>query len=101
MLQKFPNTCRWLQWWLQPSIFSMIFLCKTVMKQDLKGHSSQTTNAIESYHSFLYNLIPKKQPVFAALSSILQVAKSYQFALENHFDQQVRPTYSSSKKTKK
>lgn len=71
------------------------------MKQDLKEHSSRTTNTIESYHSLLYNLVPKKQPAFAALSSILQVAKSYQFALENYFDHQVRPNYSSSEKTQK
>jgi hypothetical protein len=30
ILSKFPNSCSWLEWWLQPSICSMIFNCKKI-----------------------------------------------------------------------
>jgi hypothetical protein len=74
ILAKFRNTRTWLKWWLQFSVSSMIFNCRTVMKDDLKKHDYNTTNAIESYHAKLYSLIPTKQPLASSLRLILAVA---------------------------
>ncbi|KAI9349912.1 hypothetical protein BD770DRAFT_413126 [Pilaira anomala] len=54
ILREFPNSRRWMQWWLQPSISSTILICRSLMKESLRQHDSRTSNAIESYHSALY-----------------------------------------------
>jgi hypothetical protein len=99
ILSNFPNARDWLVWWLQPSICSMIFQCKTVMKEDLRKHPFRTSNAVESYHSVLYRLIPKRQPLAVGLRLLLQVAKRDGLALCNYFHSGVRPTYGT--KTRK
>ncbi|KAK4519068.1 uncharacterized protein ATC70_009299 [Mucor velutinosus] len=64
ILSKFPNSKKWLQWWLQPGVSSMIFRCKSLMKKELRQHKSRTSNAIEAFHSALYKLMPeRRQPV--------------------------------------
>ncbi|KAK4520331.1 uncharacterized protein ATC70_008465 [Mucor velutinosus] len=73
ILSKFPNSKKWLQWWLQPSVSSMIIRCKSLMKKKLRQHKSRTSNAIEAFHSALYKLMPeKRQPVATSLRLLLQ-----------------------------
>ncbi|KAK4519130.1 uncharacterized protein ATC70_009362 [Mucor velutinosus] len=68
ILSKFPNSKKWLQWWLQPGVSSMIFRYKLLMKKELRQHKSRTSNAIEAFHSALYKLMPeKRQPVATSL----------------------------------
>lgn len=101
MLQKFPDSRKWLQWWLQPSLCSTIFLCMSVMKEDLRKHSSRTTDAIEAYHSALYRLIPKRLPVISGLCLLSQVAKRNGDRLSMYFGSQVRPSYGSNSQRNK
>lgn len=76
LLTKFPNCKKWLKWWLQPGVSSMISRCKSLMKKELREHKSRTSNAIEALHSVLYKLMPvKRQPVATSLRLLLQVAK--------------------------
>ncbi|KAI9327539.1 hypothetical protein BD770DRAFT_478017 [Pilaira anomala] len=75
ILREFPNSRLWVQWWLQPSISSTILSCRFLMKESLRQHDSRTSNAIESYHSALYRLIPKKKPLATSLRLLLQVCR--------------------------
>ncbi|KAK4513435.1 glutamate--ammonia ligase [Mucor velutinosus] len=61
LLTLFPNCKKWLQWWLQPGVSSMVFRCQSLMKNDLRQHKSRTSNAIEAFHSALYKLMPEKR----------------------------------------
>jgi hypothetical protein len=79
----------------------MIFNCKTVMKDDLKRHEFGTTNAIESFHSKLYRLIPKKQPLAASLRLVLCAASQSGRMLKNLFDFGVAPSYNKKPTTPK
>lgn len=93
LLVKFSNCKRWLQWWLQPSVSSMIFKRKSLMKGELREHKTRTFNAIEAFHSALYKLIPKRQPVSTSLRLLLQVAQRDGVMLAYFFKNKDRPFY--------
>jgi hypothetical protein len=58
---KFPAAQSFLDFWTKIStIKSMIFPAVTNMKQKLLDHPTNTTNAIESFHTDLYLQIAKK-----------------------------------------
>lgn len=96
LLRKFPNCKKWLQWWLQPGVSSMVFRCKSLMKDDLRLHKSRTSNAIEAFHSALYKLMPvKRQPVSTSLRLLLQVAKRDGIMLMDFYANNIRPNYGS------
>lgn len=100
ILREFPNTRPWLRWWVQPSICSLIFNCRTVMKEELKQHESRTSNAIESYHSSLYRLIPKKKPVYTSLRLLLQVCKREDRLMKNIYVYAIPPSYGKKRKSR-
>ncbi|GAA5803311.1 hypothetical protein HPULCUR_008790 [Helicostylum pulchrum] len=75
ILTGFPSAPLWIKWWLQPSITSTIFNCRTLMKDDLRKHESRTSDTIESYHSALYRLIPKRKALGTSFRLLLQVRK--------------------------
>jgi hypothetical protein len=93
IVDHFPHTSSWLQLWLQPSVSSMIFPARKVMKTELQKHPSRAINAIESYHSHLYRLIPKRKPILNALVLTLQFAKNHSDLLQNYYEFQVRLSY--------
>lgn len=101
ILSRFPATRNWLKWWLQPSISSMIFTCRSLMKPYLKNHPSRTSNAIEAYHGVLYSLTPKRQPVMTALKLMLQASKRDGKSISLYCDSQVLPNYKKKPATKK
>jgi len=100
LLTFFPNCKKWLQWWLQPGVSSMVFRCKSLMKDDLRQHKSRTSNAIEAFHSALYKLMPeKRQPVSTSLRLLLQVAKrDRMMLLMDFYDNNIRPHYGNKPK---
>ncbi|KAG2191986.1 hypothetical protein INT47_000778 [Mucor saturninus] len=102
MIREFPNVRRWFQWWLQLTISSMIFNCRTMLSDALCKRSSRTSNAIESYHSALYRLILKRKALNVSLRLILQVCRRDGRLLRNHYKFGLAPSYSknASKKRK-
>jgi len=99
ILSKFPNSKKWLQWWLQPGVSSMIFRCKSLMKKELRQHKSRTSNAIEAFHSALYKLMPeKRQPVATSLRLLLQVAEYHGMMMLDLYENNIRPHYGNNQK---
>ena len=69
------------------------------MKEELREHETRTSNAIEAFHSALYKLMPKRQPVSTSLRLLLQVAQRDGVMLVDFFENQVRPFYGKKKKS--
>ena len=72
----YPNCLRWLKWWLQPSVSSMIFRSVSKQNERLLNHDTRTSNAVEAYHRVLYRVIQCNQSVDIALEYILQYCKT-------------------------
>lgn len=98
MLREFPNSRPWLQWWLQPSVASTILNCRSLMKESLRKHDSRTSNAIESYHSSLYGLIPTKKPLATSLRLLLQVSRREGRVLNGIYTKGIAPCYGNKKR---
>ncbi|CEP08681.1 hypothetical protein [Parasitella parasitica] len=57
---NFPNCRRWLRWWLQPSVSSMIFKYSSKTKPSLAAHPMRTSNSVEAFHKESFQDIAKK-----------------------------------------
>ncbi|KAI9273123.1 hypothetical protein BDA99DRAFT_284548 [Phascolomyces articulosus] len=94
IIQRFPILRKWLTWWLNPSISSMIFNYNSSMKTTLKSHISRTSNAIEAYHHVLYGIILEDAPLATSLRQILQTTQSDQRDLIQFYNYGgLRPSY--------
>lgn len=98
ILGEFPNARRWLQWWLQPSVASTIFNCRTLIKDSLRLHASRTSNAIEAYHSVLYKLIAKRRPIATSLRLIIAFCRTDGRLLRGFNDHGIVPRYGKKRK---
>lgn len=49
MITELPPTWKWIKWWLQPSIRSMVFNTESAMRPELRECRARTSNAIEAY----------------------------------------------------
>ncbi|KAG2206800.1 hypothetical protein INT47_007556 [Mucor saturninus] len=101
IIREFPNVRRWLQWWLQPTISSMIYNCQTVLSDALRKHSSRTSNAIESYHSALYRLIPTRKALNVSLRLILQVCRTDGRLIKSYYKFGLAPFYTKTSSKRK
>lgn len=74
---EFPKCRKWLKWWLQPTISGMIFQNGAKQHSILWNHHVRTSNAVELYHSSLYNVMKGgyKQPFSTSLRFILQYSR--------------------------
>jgi hypothetical protein len=86
LLKYFPECYRWLKFWLQPLNSSMILRYISNQDPDLFDHPTRTSNAIEAFHSTIYNLMPKKQSLNVSVRCILQIAKSDGDSLTNLYE---------------
>lgn len=98
IITEFPCARRWIKWWLQPSITSTIFNCRTLMKDDFRKHDSRTSNAIESYHSVLYDLIPTKKELSTSLCLILKVSEKDGRIFDNYYQLGISSSYGGKKR---
>lgn len=100
---EFPNCRKWLKWWLQPTISSMIFQSCTKQQPILWNHPTRTSNAVESYHSTLYNVMKKvyKQPLSTSLRFILQYSRGDGSLLSSFYEKGILPAYRKKPAAKK
>lgn len=99
ILQSFPILKKWLSWWTDHAVQSMIFRCHSEMKISLLNNPSRTTNAIESYHKVLYQVIRPKMPLSSSLRQVLQLTRSDERELQAFYTHGgLRPTYERRKR---
>lgn len=55
----FPHIHGWLEWWLRPTIASMIFPAKSSIDPALAEKVPSTSNPIEAQHSNLHSAVGK------------------------------------------
>lgn len=75
--EGFPAVARWLDWWLQPWVASMIFPAKSSVDPSLRDHIPRTSNPVEAKHSVLHRasgtdkaLIPGLEGIFLYVNEI-------------------------------
>ncbi|KAG2216529.1 hypothetical protein INT45_014183 [Circinella minor] len=78
ILNEFPNARRWLRWWLQPDVHSMIFVSGSIMKSNLRG-----------------------QPLRKTLRQALKIAKSDQDDLSQFYEYGMLTTYNHQPRLRK
>ncbi|KAG2219631.1 hypothetical protein INT45_012332 [Circinella minor] len=99
MINEFPGSRRWIRWWLQPKIRSMIFNSQSLMKPALRTHSIRTGNACENYHSILYRNMPKKMLLISALNCLLKFAANDEEDIRQFYEHGILPTYNHTPRT--
>ncbi|KAG2216973.1 hypothetical protein INT45_011879 [Circinella minor] len=98
IVSEFPDTCKWLLWWLQPDVRSMIFVNGSIMKHSLRFHVCRTSNAIESFHRVFNTLIKGGQPLRSTLRRALKLVKSDQDDLSQFYEYGMLTTYNRQQK---
>ncbi|KAG2216728.1 hypothetical protein INT45_013839 [Circinella minor] len=93
VVTRYKNSYKWLQWWLQPSISSMIFRHCMGMDDNLRKHPYRTTNAVELFHRNLYQDTIHHLPLSLALPQILNYIRSDERILANYKKHAVPATY--------
>jgi hypothetical protein len=101
LLKYFPECYRWLKFWLQPLNSSTILRYNSNQDPYLFDHPTRTSNAIEAFHSTIYNLMPKKQSLNVSVRCILQIAKSDGDSLTNLYEKGIAPDYNIKKRKRK
>jgi hypothetical protein len=76
LINEFPHTTKFLEWWLRPSIARMIMKSQQVMEEDLWHSLPSTTNAQEAGHWAMYrsagtdhSLMSRLEALYAAVDS--------------------------------
>ncbi|KIM78861.1 hypothetical protein PILCRDRAFT_577491 [Piloderma croceum F 1598] len=54
---NFPKIHGWLEWWLKPTVASMIFPAKRVMDSSVAVEVPSTSNAVEHQHQLLHHAV--------------------------------------------
>ncbi|KAI7860793.1 hypothetical protein BDC45DRAFT_492827 [Circinella umbellata] len=101
ILNEFPNARRWLRWWLQPDVRSMIFVSGLIMKSNLRFHICRTSNSVESFHNIFYTLIKGGRPLRKTLRQALKIAKSDQDDLSQFYEYGMLTTYNRQPRLRK
>ncbi|KAG2196366.1 hypothetical protein INT46_009073 [Mucor plumbeus] len=99
--ETYPNCLRWLKWWLQPSVSSMIFRSVSKQNERLLNYDTRTSNAVEAYHRVLYRVIQCNQSVDIALEYILQYCKTDGNSFVEFVEKGILYYYGSAQKKKR
>ncbi|KAL4256927.1 hypothetical protein AB1N83_010648 [Pleurotus pulmonarius] len=68
--QGFPRARPWLNWWLRPTMASMIFPCKSAVARDLASRVPSTSNPVEHQHSLLHHAVGKDYDIIPGVEKI-------------------------------
>lgn len=74
--ESFPNAKRWIAWWTNPKIATMIFPSQSMMKEELLNHPTRTTNGVESFHRDLYRIVAKNKSLIPTIRQIFAYLQS-------------------------
>lgn len=69
--ERFPAVTRWLDWWLQPWVASMIFPAKSSVDPSLRDHIPRTSNPVEGKHSLLHRASGTGKALIPGLEGII------------------------------
>ena len=78
IIQNFPNTASWLEWWLRPAHASILFESQRIMDIAIWDSIPDTTNAEEAMHWKLYAAAGKNHTFFEGLRSLQAVSHHYE-----------------------
>ena len=78
IIQDFPKTASWLEWWLRPAHASILFESQRVMDIAIWDSIPDTTNAEEAMHWKLYAAAGKNHTFFEGLRSLRAVSQHYE-----------------------
>lgn len=78
IIQEFPKTAGWLEWWLRPAHASILFESQRVMDIAIWDSIPDTTNAEEAMHWKLYAAAGKNHTFFEGLRSLQAVSQHYE-----------------------
>lgn len=66
-----PAVTRWLDWWLQPWVSSMIFPARSSIEPSLRDHVPRTSNPVEAKHSLLHRASGTGKALIPGLEGII------------------------------
>ncbi|KAI9257133.1 hypothetical protein BDA99DRAFT_606410 [Phascolomyces articulosus] len=101
LVTRYKYTYKWIKWWLQPTISSMIFQHCSTMDDTLRRHPYRTTNAVESFHRDLYRDMVHRLPLSLALPQLPNYIQSDVRILANYEEHAVPPAYNRALRPKK
>ena len=78
IIQKFPKTATWLEWWLQSAHASILFESQRIMDIAIWDSIPDTMNAEEAMHRKLYAAAGKNHTFFEGLCSLRAVSQHYE-----------------------
>ena len=78
IIQKYPKTASWLEWWLRPAHASILFESQRVMDIAIWDSIPDTTNAEEAMHWKLYSAAGKNHSFFEGLRSLRAVSQHFE-----------------------
>jgi len=78
IIQDFPKTATWLEWWLRPAHASILFESQRVMDVVIWDSIPDTTNAEEAMHWRLYAAAGKNHDFFEGLECLRAVSQHFE-----------------------